>query len=93
MKNNEWIGHKIARDTHSSTTYFDKENSMLKPCPFCGGEAEIINVGRCIGEYYDHISIQCKNGCVIQCESKQTEEEAPKHGTEGRNNGRFGYTA
>lgn len=36
--------------------------TKLKPCPFCGGEAEIVDL-ECYGARY---YVKCTNGCVEQ---------------------------
>ena len=43
----------------------------LKPCPFCGGEAEIIEVK---DNPPETIAIQCKSGCGVSVHNKGMEE-------------------
>ena len=43
----------------------------LKPCPFCGGEAEIIEVK---DNPPETIAIQCKSGCGVSARHKWMEE-------------------
>lgn len=43
----------------------------LKPCPFCGGEAEIIEVN---DNPPETIAIQCKSGCGVSVNHKWMEE-------------------
>lgn len=49
----------------------------LKPCPFCGGEAELIDIGCPVygeGRYY----VVCKTGCVEQTRMWATKQTAIK---------------
>ena len=43
----------------------------LKPCPFCGGEAEIVEVR---DNPPETIAIQCKSGCGVSVHHKWMEE-------------------
>ena len=45
--------------------------NKLKPCPFCGGEAEIIEVK---DNPPETIAIQCKSGCGVSVHHKWMEE-------------------
>lgn len=45
----------------------------LKPCPFCGGDAEIIDVK---DNPPETIAIQCKSGCGVSLHHKWMEREA-----------------
>ena len=43
----------------------------LKPCPFCGGEAEIVEV---MDNPPETIAIQCKSGCGVSAHHKWMDE-------------------
>ena len=45
----------------------------LKPCPFCGGEAEIIKTNQCMAKYY---SVVCKNK---SCRGRGAKPISSKH--------------
>lgn len=47
------------------------ETNELRPCPFCGGEAEIIEVK---DNPPETIAIQCKSGCGVSVRHKWMEE-------------------
>ena len=47
-------------------------NEELKPCPFCGGKAELIDVGR-----YEWF-IKCRRGCVEQTHVYKAKSSAVK---------------
>ena len=49
-------------------------NDYLKPCPFCGGKALLIL--QCYEDENDKwFRVECENGCVMQCNSAQSETE------------------
>ena len=48
----------------------------LKPCPFCGGKAELIDVGRYEGRY--EWFIKCRRGCVEQSHIYKAKSSAVK---------------
>ena len=63
------------------------ENNELKPCPFCGGKAELYSMKRdkrkCFGIYYMIAEIRCAGafGCTARvsqagCDEKKAFENA-----------------
>ncbi len=49
--------------------------SELKPCPFCGGEAEIVHKPSGFDDL-DFYWVKCKDECVTICNPETSEEEA-----------------
>lgn len=48
--------------------------SELKPCPFCGGEAEVYLAARYEDKDYYHV--RCTNDCVYTKKARHNENEA-----------------
>lgn len=46
----------------------------LKPCPFCGGKAQLITIGS--GGLWDHNAVECEK-CNIRVFAQDPEEEEP----------------
>jgi Lar family restriction alleviation protein len=65
------------------------EITDLKPCPFCGGKAELIKRRQCLADAY---SVRCKNsGCrgrtqkLVRTEQQAIEEWNRRAGNEQSN--------
>jgi len=58
----------------------------LKPCPFCGGEADIVEMKGIINSYYIRWLIYCDNGCVDMPPAEDKDEAIKNWNTRTKEN-------